>query len=97
MTAGHKLEHTKSKEKGNFEIKMLLNSFLLFIAMLFKALLYVYLSFNMYSVIPIDTNAWSAYATDLFTVITPVLLVLCSSIIRKMLFLALKGKKYSTF
>jgi hypothetical protein len=73
----------KTKISMNIELKMVINTFVLFIAMAFKSVFFILLvSSNFTGVSPFTVFL---YATDIFSLLSPLLLVFSSSHVRNML------------
>jgi hypothetical protein len=90
---GTTMQHA-TKVATNVELRMMLNTCVIFIAMAFKAVFFVLLlSSNATSINPFQVFL---YATDVFSLLSPVVLVFSSKHVRKMLIeFVLHHRKYT--
>jgi hypothetical protein len=84
-----------SKIKASVELKLFINSLVIFLVMVVKASLFMRGSYGLDDLFNISFTTLNYYVSDLFSLSSPFILVCTSDIARSAMFSALKGKRYS--
>jgi hypothetical protein len=79
---------------ANVEAKMFINALIMVVIMIMKNFVYVVVVFKINAIPYTEINF---YVNDIFSLINPILLVSSSRDVRRMLYCAIKGRKYSPF
>ena len=84
-----------SKIKASVELKLFINSLVIFVVMVVKASLFMRGSYGLDDLFEIPFYSFNLYMSDLFSLSSPIVLVCTSNIARSAMLSALKQKRYS--
>ena len=93
MASAHSKNVTKIK--ASVELKLLLNSVVIVLALLIRTSVFIRSIFGIYDLFGIIYYTLNLVSTDFLSLCCPVVLIASSDIVRSALFNALRGKRYS--
>jgi hypothetical protein len=87
-------EQTITKIKASVELKLFLNSAIIFLAMLIRTSVFIRSIFGLYDLFNINYYTLNLVSTDFLSLCCPVVLVASSDIVRSAMLNALHRKRY---
>jgi cation transport ATPase len=84
-----------SKIKANVEIKMFINTIIIFLAMSIRAFAFIRSNIGLNDFYGISSYTFNMFSTDFFSLCSPIVLVASSDIVRSAMWSALKFKRFN--